>query len=143
MFSPQATSIARGIKKKRGLLYGPMIQQQAARGIATQMVLANKEQQRYEQEKAQRAEELEWQREQAAQQSAQWQKDYEQKASQWESQQQARQEQWQKDYNLRMQQIDAQRQMGQQQLSQAKKRSGWEMALGGLSTAASIIGAFF
>ena len=125
-----ASVTPRGMKKKKNL-YAPMIEEQAAQGIATRAVIESKEQQRYDEERDLREQEFALQEQQFEEQQAQWQKDYD-----------AQQSQWQADYDARMQQIQEQEAQWNADFAQRRKQDRYSNIIGGLSTAASLLSAF-
>lgn len=119
-----------GMKKKKKL-YSQIIEEQAAQGIATQGVLAQKEQQQYDEQFALQEEQFVEQQRQNEIAQQQWQKDYD-----------AHQKQWQESYDQRVAEIEAANQQWQQSFAQQKKQNLYGNVIGGLSTAASLLSAF-
>ena len=109
-----------GLKKKKKQLYAPLVQEQARAGIATQMVMDRKNNEAQEEAKGLQQAELDFARENAAQQDQQWKADYE----------------------LSQRAQAQQMQMAQDSLSAQKRQNNVNMVLGGLSTAASLFDAF-
>lgn len=125
--------------KKRKQRYAPMIQEQAARGIATQMVLGRKEKEAKAAETGFREEQLGIQREQQAAQTEQWGKEYalrQQEIAQQKERFAAEQSQWKAQHA-------AQQQQWRTEMEAAKKQQRQQMILGGAGIAADLIGTYF
>ena len=150
-FSAQFGAVGpRGIRKRQGL-YSSMVQSCAQQGLATQQVLAKKEQQRYANEQAfqekqfeesQRQSELaneQWQSQFDADKSR-WEEQYNMQKSQWEQEQEQAKSQWEENLALRQQEMQQQNSLAQQQLNMQDKQNKWQTYLGIGSTAASIFG---
>jgi hypothetical protein len=104
-----------GMSKKKSR-YASLVQEQAHRGTATQMVLDRKEQEEYEKAKGLQESQFAFQQEQADLAS----------------------EQWQKEYALGQTNLANQQSYWDKQLSQQKKQQTWDKILGGASTAATL-----
>ena len=103
-----------GMSKKKSR-YASLVQEQAHRGTATQMVLDRKEQEEYEKAKGLQESQFAFQKEQADLAG----------------------EQWQKEYALGQTNLANQQSYWDKQLSQQKKQQEWSNALGIASTAAT------
>ena len=148
-FSAQFGAVGpQGMKKKRNL-YSQMVQEQAKQGIATQQVLAQKEQQRYADEEAFKQEQFAETQRQAATEEAQWQKQYDadearwnqqfqQDKAQWEADQEQKQSQWDADLKFRETQLAQNNNIAQQQMGQQEKQDDWTKYLGIASTVTNL-----
>jgi hypothetical protein len=108
----------KGIKKKKNL-YAPMVQEQAAQGIATQAVIARKQQEQQEADTQFRDDQF------AFQQQAQEQQN----------------QQWQQEVDMQNQQFQAQMEHNRNLQSQAETAQQQNIILGGISTAANLFDA--
>ena len=110
-----AVTRARGMKKKKNL-YAPMIQEQAAQGVATQSVIAQKNREREDEALQFRDKQFDWQQEQSR----------------------LSDQQWQQEQDMQQRQFDADMAFQREQQSIAEQTQRNNMILGGISTAANV-----
>lgn len=127
-----------GMKKKK-MRFAPMVQEQARQGIATQMVVGQKQEEARQEEKAFQQEQLGIQKGQLEQENKQWQEQFalrqrenEQAQTRWKAEQ--------AQYEASQQ---AQRQQWQSEMEARKKQQTQNMILGGAGIAADIMGLFW